>query len=265
MSQRLASWALTYRHPLWVSLQRLLRREAISATARRSGLRFLCTPGAERMMPEVFHYNVYDVPTAPVREGDRVVDVGASHGFVSCRYAALGARVLAIEPDPDSFARLQANVAANRLVELVEALRCAAGAAEGERALHRSREFGGGMSTTVVPSGAAQHFRVRDVIPVHTRPLASLITDWTAERIRLLKLDCEGSEFEILGSLPSSLWERIDSMAIEVHPSVYALEDLVAQAIEHGFQVSKVQSLYPNLHLVHRDVVLDWARRGSAT
>jgi len=265
MTQPLASWALTYRYPLWVSLQRFLRRTVISATERRTGLSFLCTPGAERMMPEVFHYRVYDVPTAPVRKGDLVIDVGASHGFVACRYAARGARVLAIEPDPDSFLKLQVNVEANGLTHLVQALRCAVGAIEEERPLYRSHEYGGGMSTTISPRGREQPFHTRDVLPVRIRPLASLWADWGADRIRLLKLDCEGGELEILQSLPAPLWNRVDSIAIEAHAFAYPLEALVAQALERGFHVSRVQSFYPNLHFVHRNAVLDWARSEDAT
>jgi hypothetical protein len=45
--------------------------------------------------------------------------------------------------------------------------------------------------------------------------LADLLTP--IDRCALLKLDCEGAEFEILEALPSALASRIDQIAMEYH------------------------------------------------
>ena len=168
---RLAKANRNFRHPLRLLRQRVLPRLLVEVTDRRTSLRFVCRRGADRMFGEVFHSRVYDIPTAPVREGDWVIDIGANHGFASCYFAHKGARVWAFEPHPDTYRMLLANVAQNGLEQRVEAHPFAIAGGDGTALLRVSRELGGGMST--IHQGFAQGtgIDVAETLEVQVRSL----------------------------------------------------------------------------------------------
>ena len=144
---RLGKAHLNYRHPLSLLAQRVIGRPVITVADRETGLRFRCRHGADRMLGEIFHSRIYDIPTAPVGRGDVVVDVGANHGFTCCYFAARGAEVVAFEPDPATYPFLTANIAANGLADRIRAFPWAVAGSEGIARLNTADELGGGMST----------------------------------------------------------------------------------------------------------------------
>lgn len=92
-------------------------------------------------------------------------------------------------------------------------------------------------------------------VPVQVARLSSLIPP--DERIRLLKLDCEGSELDILRDLKAP--ERFDSIAIEFHDHAYPLEELLQCLL--GFGTHQVYAVHGHIiHALRTDVLLDYAR-----
>lgn len=263
---RLANAYARYRRPLWLQAQRLLRRPLVSVEDLATGLRFRCLRDADRMLGETFHSRVYDVPLAPVRAGDVVIDVGANHGFTTCHFAHRGARVIAIEPDPTVFELLVANVEANGLRSRVTPIRGAVAACSGSAELIVSKRLGGGCSTINPGFARAVGLPVHEQTAVTTLRLADLIAEHRLPRVRLLKLDCEGTELEILAGLDPPLLDTFDSMAIEYHPEAYPVADLVALLLSRSeLHVAKVASHEvpnANLQVVHRRVIEEWSREG---
>lgn len=154
---------------------------------------------------EVFAERIYPLPAA---DGGVVVDIGAHIGCFTLLAASAGHRVLALEPSPENFSILRRNVQRNggTEVELVQA-------AVGER-----RRTG----WLVLPDNGSHTGRfslfpghgVRTVrVPVLS--LGEVLRDARIDRVALLKLDCQGSEYEILYSAGAGLLERIDSIAVE--------------------------------------------------
>ncbi|MEO6299364.1 MAG: FkbM family methyltransferase, partial [Paracoccaceae bacterium] len=76
--------------------------------------------------------------TTLLRPGDLAVDLGANMGVVTAELAATGADVVAFEPDPVTFAKLQARFAGQANVTLVNA---AVGIAAGTVRLMRGEGF----------------------------------------------------------------------------------------------------------------------------
>jgi FkbM family methyltransferase len=260
---RFGKAARNYRHPLGLLVQRALGRPRVEVADRLTGLRFQCLQGADRMLGEIFHTRVYDIPTAPVRPGDVVVDVGANHGFTACWFAHRGARVVAFEPSPEVFALLQANVAANGLGDRITLFQEAVSDRDGTATLLVTPALGGGMSTLDPRFAERLALPVTGTPKVRTRSLPAVLRQLGLARVRLLKLDCEGSELAILRSLDSDALERIDSFAIEYHPDSYSLSDLLDIVLGWGdFHVSKVAALdveNANLHAVSRRALEEWA------
>jgi FkbM family methyltransferase len=260
---RLGKAARNYRSPFSLLAQRALKRPTVRVTDRATGLRFACLQGADRMLGEILHARVYDVPTAPVRPGDVVVDVGANHGFATCHFARRGARVLAFEPSPEVYAMLAVNVAANRLGGQVTAFQEALLDRDGTATLFVTPVLGGGMSTLDHGFAEALSLPLTGRPEVRTRTLAGVLATQGVDRVRLLKLDCEGSELAILRSLDRGVLDRIDAIAVEYHPQSYPLADLVGLILGWGdFHLSKVPPHdveNANLHAVRRGVLEEWA------
>jgi len=133
--------------------------------------------------------------------GDLFVDVGANIGIYSILAAERGARVIAVEPDPDTAARLQSNADLNGYS--IEVLECAL-------AEHLSREsFTVGLDclnhlADPGPSGVRQ---------VEVRTLDDIIGE---SRVRGVKIDVEGAELRVLQGAERALGEhRIDLLQIE--------------------------------------------------
>ncbi|MEJ6012159.1 FkbM family methyltransferase [Novosphingobium aquae] len=54
--------------------------------------------------------------------------------------------------------------------------------------------------------------------PVQTRSLASLLGEFDATEVQLLKLDVEGAEYEVLLQAPRDIFARFKQISVEFHP-----------------------------------------------
>jgi len=146
-------------------------------------------------------YRLDEIEFAP---GDVVLDVGAHVGVISIYLARThpDIRIIAYEPMPDNFARLQRNLQSNG-VTTVEAVNMAVTGTGGRVELARAEGNSGGHSAYTHANGNG--------VGVPSRTLAQVLEAHGVERVALLKIDCEGAEYEILTSstAPLGLIERI--------------------------------------------------------
>jgi FkbM family methyltransferase len=254
-----------YDHPLQLAFQRRFSKDLLYVKDRRTHLAFRCRRRADQMFGETFHLRIYDVPLAPLRKGDIVIDVGANHGFFSCYAAFEGAIVHAFEPQPETFELLEANVEANGLSDRIHTYAAAVGATEGPIELSITNQLGGGMSSTNPGFVSRTGLNVVDSVSVPSRSIDRVVDAIPEERIRLLKLDCEGAEFEILSALKPEHLERIDAIALEHHPG-YPLPDLITQVLSWGSHQLSAANTKPfgvgnaMLYLVHNAAIKEHFR-----
>ena len=139
-------------------------------------------------------------------EGFTFIDIGANIGayslFVAAR-AGRGARILAVEPQPEIFARLAFNIAQNPF-GTVKAVACALADKPGELTLFIDPTNRGESSVRILNSSAGTSVKV----PAMT--LLSLVEGEGYDHIDAIKLDVEGAEDLILEPFlrdaPPSLW-----------------------------------------------------------
>ena len=143
--------------------------------------------------------------------GAWVVDVGAHGGYFALRAAMAGARVVCVEPAPDNLALLRHQIARNALQERIVIRPGALGAVAGRVTL---RCDGDPYAYAVARSDGGGGIRDLDVA---CSTLAELFDEVPIARCALLKLDCEGSEYEIIESVPQSVLERCDRIRMELH------------------------------------------------
>jgi FkbM family methyltransferase len=248
---------LHFGNPLQICIKRLFPgRGLMTIIDRRTGLTVSAIPRSYRMFAETWYDHDYDVPACPIRANDIVMDIGANQGFFSCYAAAKGARVHAYEPSPESCARLRANVERNGLSRKVTISQVAVSDSEARVALLCSDFLGGGANTIVRQHAEALGKEFHSDSEVQTVAINSVLDDIPGQ-IRLCKIDCEGSEYEILRSITNP--SRIDSFAIEFHPKVYPLQELLAHLLAwNTHQVSFSRTAYI-LFAVRNEIVLEYA------
>jgi len=163
-----------------------------------------------------------------------VIDVGMSTAESSVFFALAGAcRVIGVEPDPEAFHLAIENIKLNRVEGIVRPLNLAVAGTTGEATLRISSRHPNANSLT--PSASVQtYFRFDRTLEVRTISLPELIRSESLERVDLLKLDCEGAEYDIVRSLDATSAERIHHAVVEFHDGV---QDLARDLTARGFEV----------------------------
>jgi len=249
--------------------QRATNASVIDVIDRRTGLRFKCRRGADTMLAETFHALIYNIPLAPIRNGDIIFDVGANHGFFSCWAAQQGAIVHAFEPDPNTFDRLVENIRLNGLEGSIRPHQYAISSETGDSHLFCSSTLGGGLSTIVPAFAVKSGMEVMSQAKVKTLSLTDALEYCQVDRVRVCKLDCEGAEFSILADLNSTIVNRFDSFVLEYHPQAYSLSAFMDILLNwEGYHISKVVSQdrdleNANLSVVRSELLREWSRSGS--
>ena len=187
------------------------------------------------MFEEVWVDGVYLPPRWEPGPSPVVVDVGANVGVFAIWAATRlqASRVLAIEPSAATARCLTANVERNRLGE-VEVLRLALGGQSGSRELHAR---GMPSMSTLFRSDPYGGEFLRESERVQVVTLDEIFERCKVTQCDLLKLDCEGSEYEILFNASPATLARIHYIAGEYHLGMneYGVADLRAFLESSGF------------------------------
>ena len=197
----------------------------------RSGAAFRMQAGSHdiRVLNEVWSDRVYE-PNADfsVRDGWTVLDLGAHKGSFTVRAALAGpkTRVYAVEPEPENLRYLNANIALNRLQNVV--VHAAAVSAEpGEALLY------------VAGRGSGTNSLLRGLVKGDTGvsvAVATIRLDDLLERaggqVDLMKMDVEGAEYAVLHTVSSTALRRIHRIVLEYHD----VAGLDAEAVRDDLQ-----------------------------
>jgi len=200
-----------------------------------SGLRFrVGTPMDAWVLKETCLDRDYE-RDAPLEPGWTVVDVGAAFGDFTVHAARLCPRgtVHAFEPLPENFRRLEEHLRLNGVAN-VRASAEAIAASPGTLTLYTVTGLTGQHRTAGDERGAAE-----PALRVPATTLERVFEERRIERCDLLKIDCEGAEFEIVLGLPKAVLGRTARIVLEYHDHVTAHthEELVRFLEGQGFAV----------------------------
>jgi FkbM family methyltransferase len=168
---------------------------------------------------EVWDHERYTAgPIGEVARQGTVVDIGAHIGLFSvlaCKVLQAN-RVVSVEPDHSNFTLLSRNIAENHVKNpvLIEA---AIAGRSGEEPFYTSPSNTGGHSLRKL----GRLWR-----PTRTLSLSDLFASNAVSECSLLKMDCEGSEMDILESTGDQLLSRVRAIAFEYHLDAYQQERL---------------------------------------
>lgn len=173
------------------------------------------------LVDEIFVKEVYNPKFMKIKKGESVMDIGANIGVFSLYAMKNGAeRVYSIEPLPQNISLIRKNFTANRLNE-PNIINAAVSQKNGVGIFYVADLDSHGLlfnhSYNQFHSGR---------INVRTIKLDELFTIYKIDRLDFLKIDCEGSEGEIINSTKKSTWKRIKKIAIEYHNNVSVLSHI---------------------------------------
>jgi FkbM family methyltransferase len=165
----------------------------------------------------------------PVRASDRViVDVGANVGMFTLYAArqAPRAKIIAIEPFPDTRQALLGLIDRNDLRDRVTVLDSAVAGTSGAEVMDSAvgipsqyRRIYSPMTTrlNVEHRGPAGMLEGSDGKPVRTRTLSEALDGANIPVADLVKMNIHGSEYEALMSMPASSLQRCKRIAVQYH------------------------------------------------
>jgi FkbM family methyltransferase len=198
-----------------------------------------------------------------VRPGEVVGDFGANVGVYSALASSAGATVLAVEPVPDTYVRLQRTLQLNRSCGL--GVNCGLGEREGTLRFTTNRGGRNRVSASDGPNTTA----------VTVRTVDDLVTE-TGLRPLLLKVDVEGFELPVFRGAANSLQDSVRAIIVELNGAGreygFSNEQVHQLLLGHGFQTYKYEPFSRDLRpssgintssfntLYVRQTHVDWVR-----
>ena len=159
---------------------------------------------------QIFVRGTYQLPLPC----ETILDCGANVGIFSVWAARQrpNARIVALEPFPRTYSALEANVRANRLEHRVRPVPMGLAATAGERQI---RIEGDSPNRQLVLAGAED--MAEATVAVQCIDLAECLRQHQLGAVDLLKMDIEGSEWEVLLSTSPSVLRRFRHIQLEYH------------------------------------------------
>ena len=175
----------------------------------------------------VFFEEVYKM--FPVKD-QTILDVGANIGDSSIYFALKGARkIIAIEPFPANYELAKKNIELNNLQKIIDINLAGCSNKSGFLTVD-NKKSGGGVSLTSSRTGTKI-------------PLFSLenILEQNNLNSAILKMDCEGCEYDSILKTDDKIIEKFSTIIIEYH---YGYQNLVEKLENCGFRVEKTPPMY---------------------
>ncbi len=182
---------------------------------------------------EIYCRNVYLRRDLEVPAGGWVVDLGANQGMFSTLAAVMGAQVLAVEAQPAFADEIQELARGNRVADRVHVV----------TALIKSNRSDIGATGVLTDEERWRTATHADGSAPVELGMNELLAKFGIDRVALLKIDIEGGEFSLLDPTDDLEWlERVDQIAMEVHPTFGAVPALVDLYGAQGFRVEQTDN-----------------------
>ncbi|RYE21428.1 MAG: FkbM family methyltransferase [Sphingobacteriales bacterium] len=161
-----------------------------------------------------------------------IIDIGANIGAFSLFAAYKGAKkIAAIEPGKEAFETFEKSVKANDMHQTIMPIQAAVTANNGD-----TLNFSANSSPNNHPLKNAAN-----TIAVNTITLKTIVEQHFAGAIDLLKIDCEGGEYDILYNAENKTLARIREIRMELHGQAAQKTALLDHLRQKGFKLDKYE------------------------
>ena len=159
---------------------------------------------------EIFVNDEYDrEPLCVVQNGDVVLDIGGNKGFFALNSIQKGAsEVFCVEPVKDSFEQI-VRIANN--FSNIKPINKAVGENDGTIEMYIDKDSSATNCVTTHGKLFGRDTNVIEVININT------LIGQIKNKINFMKIDCEGSEFELFKTISDSNLQNISKIVVETH------------------------------------------------
>lgn len=180
--------------------------------------------------------------------GNFVIDVGGYIGETALFFAQRGARrVFCVEPAPDNLRLLEQNISQSSFKDKIVVIRAAILDKDGIVEFYMDDQSHHSYHVADYHEFMKNYTREPSKHNVQAMSFQSLIEYTGLEEVDVVKLDCEGSEYDILLGTPDSVLKRVRKYIIEYHngPDVLVkrLDDL-GYKVREKFRGGAIGLLY---------------------
>jgi len=180
---------------------------------------------------EIFVDGCYDRVELP--QYPTIVDVGANTGLFSLRMKQLypHSTIYCFEPLPSNIEELRRNINGSHLSNVTIIPQGMGGTTRKEKLFIHDHNIGGHsiIASKVPDSKRYEHISILSI--------KEAFRDLGIVKCNLLKLDCEGAEYEIIKNIDHELSAQIDEIIFEPERSLYGIDELIQHLSTLGFTV----------------------------
>ena len=195
------------------------KKRSLEFVTRPNPIYFEVPESLYQVFKEIFMEDFYEAEKlmAKLPSNPTIVDVGANAVFFNVLlFSKLKtARVLAYEPLPSNIELFKKTIDRNPPMKNIQLIQAAVTGISKEsiELFTEDTEY-----NTVVSSIFSSFNKLNQKrISVAAQSLTSIIEKNDLEKVDLLKLDCEGSEYDIIYNTDVAVLEKVNMMVIEVH------------------------------------------------
>src|SRR3989344_3874707 len=183
-----------------------------------------------------------------------IIDIGANIGVFSIFSAGKSNIVYSYEPMSDNFRLLEENIKLNKLENRVFALNIGIAAKREKRKLYLGKSpFHSFLPMESSPFNVLYSDRgtanKQSFLEINCISLKDIFDENQISKCDILKIDCEGAEYEILYNLPDSYFKRIKEIRMEYHNHLNQYENngeyLKSFLANRGFSIEKFKKGSP--------------------
>jgi len=209
----------------------------------RNGLKYTVRTGTIDLgiLDEIVVRKTYFPREISFKDAKTIVDIGAHIGIfciTSTKLVSKTCKIIAIEPEENNFKLLQRNIANNKITTI-----------QLQRGAVWKNSTNRMMDISLTNNAAHSFFFGKDCGRkqlVQTLTLSDIMKKFDVKRIDILKMDCEGSEYDILMNCSRALMSKIGSIILEYHKldNIRNYPNLVKKLSSSGFKTTVIT--FPN-------------------
>ena len=152
----------------------------------------------------------YRVKDTDLPKDSTVIDIGGQTGIFTVFVSKKVSKVYSYEPTAENYSMLKKNILINKLQNNIFAFKKAVSSREKTFKIYMSSNNTGGHSA--FRTGEADRYET-----VKATTLKNIFEENSIKRCDLMKIDAEGSEYDILYPLPKKYFSRILKIYMEYH------------------------------------------------
>ena len=186
----------------------------------------------------------YSIPGFEIKDNDVIVDIGAHIGLFSLFASQFckNGKIFCFEPMKENHEMLLDNIDLNKIKNIVPLNLAVSKEKEYVKIYLNSDE----SAHSVFPHGNI-------FVEVKSTTIEIFFDEYKIENCNLMKIDCEGAEYEIIDSIPDEYFSRINKMIIEYHivdkkPELY--QNLLKKLENNLFKI-KTKKISENIGMIY--------------